>query len=90
MSWIVGVDVGGTFTDFYAVSAADGEIRVAKRPSTRDNPGRAVIEGLGELAEGRGPARRGPAARARDHGGDQRHHPAPGREGGPHHDGRLP
>ena len=51
MSWIVGVDVGGTFTDFYAVSAADGEIRVAKRPSTRDNPGRAVIEGLGELAE---------------------------------------
>ena len=51
MSWIVGVDVGGTFTDFYAVSAASGEIRVAKRPSTRDNPGRAVIEGLGELAE---------------------------------------
>ena len=51
MSWIVGVDVGGTFTDFYAVSAASGEVRVAKRPSTRDNPGRAVIEGLGELAE---------------------------------------
>ena len=51
VSWIVGVDVGGTFTDFYAVSAADGEVRVAKRPSTRDNPGRAVIEGLGELAE---------------------------------------
>ena len=51
MSWIVGVDVGGTFTDFCAVSAASGEIRVAKRPSTRDNPGRAVIEGLGELAE---------------------------------------
>ena len=51
MSWIIGVDVGGTFTDFYAVSAADGEVRIAKRPSTRDNPGRAVIEGLGELAE---------------------------------------
>ena len=45
------MDVGGTFTDFYAVSAADGEVRIAKRPSTRDNPGRAVIEGLGELAE---------------------------------------
>ena len=51
MSWIVGVDVGGTFTDFFAVRAGRGDIRVAKRPSTRDNPGRAVIEGLGELAE---------------------------------------
>ena len=51
MSWIVGVDVGGTFTDFYAVGPGDGEVRVAKRPSTRDNPGRAVLEGLGELAE---------------------------------------
>ena len=51
MSWIVGVDVGGTFTDFFAVGMESGEIRVAKRPSTRDNPGRAVIEGLGELAE---------------------------------------
>ena len=50
VSWIIGVDVGGTFTDFYAVSSGSGEIRVAKRPSTRDNPGRAVIEGLGELA----------------------------------------
>ena len=51
MSWIVGVDVGGTFTDFFAVGMESGEIRVAKRPSTRDNPGRAVLEGLGELAE---------------------------------------
>ncbi len=51
MDWIVGVDVGGTFTDFYAVGPGDGEVRVAKRPSTRDNPGRAVLEGLGELAE---------------------------------------
>ena len=51
MSWIVGVDVGGTFTDFFAVETQGGRIRVAKRPSTRDNPGRAVIEGLGELAE---------------------------------------
>ena len=50
MSWIVGVDVGGTFTDFYAVRADGREVRVAKRPSTRDNPGRAVIEGLAELA----------------------------------------
>ena len=58
MSWIVGVDVGGTFTDFYAVSAASGEVRVAKRPSTRDNPGRAVIEGLGELSEAGVPLRR--------------------------------
>ena len=51
MSWIVGVDVGGTFTDFYAVNAESGEVHVAKRPSTRDNPGHAVLDGLGELAD---------------------------------------
>lgn len=40
----VGVDTGGTFTD---VVAADGS--VAKVPSTPDDPGRAVREGVGAL-----------------------------------------
>jgi N-methylhydantoinase A len=46
----VGVDIGGTFTDF--VTIADGRIRVTKTPSTPDAPERAVINGLQKL-EGR-------------------------------------
>ena len=43
----LGVDVGGTFTDF--LLWRDGEVRVHKRPSTPDDPSRAVLEGLDEL-----------------------------------------
>ena len=45
---LIGVDTGGTFTDFVAVSA-DGTLRIHKRPSTPDDPARAVIAGLREL-----------------------------------------
>ena len=48
MTWSIGVDIGGTFTDFFAHHRATGEVRLAKRPSTRDNPGRALLAGLGE------------------------------------------
>ena len=44
---LLGVDVGGTFTDF--VFLRDGEIEIAKRPSTPDDPGRAIINGLTEF-----------------------------------------
>lgn len=50
-SWIVGVDVGGTFTDFSAVNDRTGEVHVFKRPSTPDDPSRAVLEGLREMAD---------------------------------------
>ncbi len=44
---VLGVDVGGTFTDFLLW---DGDsIRVHKRPSTPDDPSRSVLEGLDEL-----------------------------------------
>ena len=43
----LGVDVGGTFTDFYFLHG--GKIEVHKRPSTPENPARAIIEGLREL-----------------------------------------
>ncbi len=45
---VVGVDTGGTFTDFVAVWP-DGTCRVHKCPSTPDNPARAVLGGLAEL-----------------------------------------
>ncbi|MYE06196.1 MAG: hydantoinase/oxoprolinase family protein [Chloroflexi bacterium] len=44
---LLGVDVGGTFTDF--VFLRDGAISIAKRPSTPDDPGRAIINGLAEF-----------------------------------------
>ena len=50
---VIGVDVGGTFTDF--VTIRDGRVTVDKRPSTPDDPAEAVLAGLAE---------RDPAARA--------------------------
>lgn len=50
MSWIVGIDVGGTFTDFYAFDGASGRVVTYKHPSTSDNPARAIITGLRRMA----------------------------------------
>jgi N-methylhydantoinase A len=44
---ILGVDVGGTFTDFLLWE--DGVVRAHKRPSTPDDPSRSVLEGIDEL-----------------------------------------
>src|SRR5262245_24783850 len=44
----VGVDIGGTFTDL-VLRLPDGSLQVSKVPSTPDDPGRAVVEGLGVL-----------------------------------------
>ena len=53
MGWIVGCDVGGTFSDFYIYEESSGEFFVHKTPSTPDNPARAIIEGLRELCRDR-------------------------------------
>lgn len=44
----VGVDTGGTFTDFVAVGD-DGRVRTHKVPSTPDAPERAILQGLSDL-----------------------------------------
>ena len=49
MSWIIGVDVGGTFTDFFALNPATGSFDVYKRPSTPENPASAILKGMQEL-----------------------------------------
>ena len=46
MTSVLGVDVGGTFTDFLLWE--DGELSVYKRPSTPDDPSRGVLAGLDE------------------------------------------
>jgi N-methylhydantoinase A len=48
VSTLLGVDVGGTFTDF--LLWRDGAFRIHKRPSSPDDPGRAVLEGIDALA----------------------------------------
>ena len=47
----VGVDVGGTFTDFFFVRA-DGVTLHHKVPSTPADPARAILEGLAGFVEG--------------------------------------
>jgi N-methylhydantoinase A len=59
--WIVGIDVGGTFTDAVAV-APDGRMLTAKVPSTPRRPEEAVLAAL-RLLTGMGPTTEvGPAA----------------------------
>ncbi|HEY1404525.1 MAG TPA: hydantoinase/oxoprolinase family protein [Pyrinomonadaceae bacterium] len=45
----VGVDTGGTFTDFI-YAARDGQLRIFKLASTPDDPSRAIAEGLRRIA----------------------------------------
>ena len=49
MGYSIGVDVGGTFTDFVLVDGAR-EVRNFKILSTPDDPSRAVLDGLAALA----------------------------------------
>src|SRR5262245_30814097 len=49
MSFRVGIDVGGTFTDFFVLGPEDLRL-VHKTSSTPDDPSRAVVEGLEEIA----------------------------------------
>ncbi|WP_089940587.1 hydantoinase/oxoprolinase family protein [Candidatus Entotheonella palauensis] len=49
MAWVIGVDVGGTFTDFYASDDRTGTFVVLKIPSTPANPAQAIVDGLQSL-----------------------------------------
>ncbi|MDX2155662.1 MAG: hydantoinase/oxoprolinase family protein [Hyphomicrobiaceae bacterium] len=46
MGWLIGVDVGGTFTDLYAFETASRRIVVHKVPSTPADPSQAIVAGL--------------------------------------------
>nr|ART40523.1 L766 [uncultured bacterium] len=45
----VGVDTGGTFTDF--VFESQGQLQIFKLPSTPNDPSRAIIKGLNRISE---------------------------------------
>lgn len=55
MKYRIGVDVGGTFTDFLLMNE-DGDAEVYKVLSTPEDPSIAVVRGLSEMAEKRGMA----------------------------------
>jgi N-methylhydantoinase A len=46
---LVGVDVGGTFTDLVLLDEATGAVRVAKVPTTVDNQADGVLAALAEV-----------------------------------------
>ncbi|MGZ4356398.1 MAG: hydantoinase/oxoprolinase family protein [Gaiellaceae bacterium] len=46
---VVGVDIGGTFTDFMLYDTSSGGVHVHKVPSTPSDPERAMVQGLAEL-----------------------------------------
>src|SRR5918992_2300645 len=47
----VGVDIGGTFTDFVLLDEDSGGLRLHKKLTTPDDPARGAVEGLEELLE---------------------------------------
>jgi len=49
--YVIGVDVGGTFTDVFFLDEANGQIEVAKVPSTLDDQSRGFIEGISSHTE---------------------------------------
>src|SRR2546421_13043273 len=70
VSYRIGFDVGGTFTDFVLQSPA-GELTTAKRLTTYPDPSEACLAGLDSLLAG--------ARVARGHLAPARHRPAPRR-----------
>ena len=51
MGWTIGVDVGGTFTDFFASNGDAGTFHVFKTSSTPSNPADAILNGLDAMCE---------------------------------------
>jgi N-methylhydantoinase A len=46
MSWALGIDSGGTFTDVMAMEVESGKIRTLKVPSTPEDPSQALLDGV--------------------------------------------
>ena len=51
---VVGVDIGGTFTDFMLYDTESAAVHVHKVRSTPEDPGRAMVSGLVELCDAAG------------------------------------
>ena len=56
MSYRVGIDIGGTFTDFALLSEDDGRLFIHKQLTTPDDPAQSVLYGVPKLLEKAGVA----------------------------------
>jgi N-methylhydantoinase A len=54
MTYFVGVDTGGTFTDFVLFDTETQTLGLHKYPSTPQDPSAAMVEGLSEVLPGQG------------------------------------
>ncbi|MEY2736285.1 MAG: hypothetical protein RLZ58_1694 [Pseudomonadota bacterium] len=54
-SLVVGVDVGGTFTDLFVLDEASGQARIVKVPSTRGEEARGFMNGIARVTGTEGP-----------------------------------
>ncbi len=54
MSYMIGVDVGGTFTDFSIFNQETGELFNYKDSSTPSDPSRAIVKGVKDVLEIKG------------------------------------
>ena len=50
-SLVVGVDVGGTFTDLFVLDEASGSARVVKVPSTRGEEAKGFMNGIARIGD---------------------------------------
>ena len=51
MSYRLGVDVGGTFTDFLLINESDGSTHTAKVPSTPEDSSIGVLNGVARICD---------------------------------------
>ena len=50
-AYVIGVDVGGTFTDVFVLDEQNSRIAIAKVPSTRGDQSKGFIEGIAQQVE---------------------------------------
>jgi len=51
MSYKIGVDVGGTFTDVFLLNETTGQLAVHKVSSAPEDPSKAIIRGVSEILQ---------------------------------------
>ncbi len=56
MTYRVGIDIGGTFTDFALLSEGDGSLFIHKQLTTPDDPAQSVLSGVPRLLDKAGVA----------------------------------
>ena len=88
MSKMIGVDVGGTFTDIFVLDEATGAAQVAKVPTSRPDQSAGFLDGIGSRVDDlstvsvvvHGTTAGTAGAQGREDRGD--HHPGPARRAG--------